>query len=315
MVSYIFNRLSYIIIVLILLSAIIFSVTHLLPGSAANLILGEYATAEKIQKLEKKLGLDKPFYLQYWNWIKHIPSGDWGQSMIMKKPVTAIIKLRLKNSAYLAAIAMILVIFVGIPLGALAAIRHKTKLDLIIVAGSYVGISVPEFVTGTLLIVVLAGPAVGIFPTGGYQEFSAGMIGWFSHLLLPAMTLTLILLAHVVRQTRSGMISVLKSDYVRTARLKGASEMRVIVKHALKNGLLPTITVLAMDLGYLMGSIVIVEEVFAYPGMGRLIIYSVQNRDIPVLQMTVLTVGLVYTVSNFIADLLYAYLDPRIRYR
>ena len=158
MVSYIFNRLSYIIIVLILLSAIIFSVTHLLPGSAANLILGEYATDEKIQKLEAKLGLDKPFYLQYWDWIKQIPGGDWGQSMIMKQPVTSIIKLRLKNSAYLAAIAMILVIFVGIPLGALAAIRHKTKLDLVIVAGSYAGISVPEFVTGTLLIVVLAGP-------------------------------------------------------------------------------------------------------------------------------------------------------------
>jgi len=141
------------------------------------------------------------------------------------------------------------------------------------------------------------------------------MIGWFSHLLLPAMTLTLILLAHVVRQTRSGMISVLKSNYVRSARLKGASETRVILKHALRNGLMPTITVLAMDVGYLMGSIVIVEEVFAYPGMGRLIIYSVQNRDIPVLQMAVLTVGIVYTASNFIADLLYAYLDPRIRYR
>ena len=315
MVSYIFNRLYYIIIVLVLLSPIIFAVTHLLPGSAANLILGEYATAEKIQNLEEKLGLDKPFYLQYWNWVKKIPGGDWGQSMIMKQPVTSIIKLRLKNSAYLAAIAMILVIFVGIPLGAIAAIRHKTKLDLFIVAGSYAGISVPEFVSGTLLIVVLAGPAVGIFPTGGYQQFSDGIVGWFSHLMLPALTLTLILLAHVVRQTRSGMISVLKSNYVRSARLKGATEMRVIVKHALKNGLLPTITVLAMDLGYLMGSIVIVEEVFAYPGMGRLIIYSVQNRDIPVLQMAVLTVGLVYTVSNFIADLLYAYLDPRIRYR
>ncbi|UCF90231.1 MAG: ABC transporter permease, partial [Desulfobacterales bacterium] len=270
---------------------------------------------ENIAKLEKKLGLDKPFYGQYVDWLKGIFTGNWGRSLIMKQPVTDLIQLRLMNSAFLAAISLVCVIFLGIPLGVWAALRQKSKLDLGIVAGSYIGISVPEFVSGTLLIILLAGPTLKIFPTGGYQNLSAGLFNWFKHLILPALTLTLILLAHVVRQTRSGMIGVLKSDYVRTARLKGASERRVIVKHALRNGLLPAITVLAMDLGYLMGSIVIVEDVFAYPGMGRLIIYSVQNRDIPVLQMAVLMVAMVYTLSNFVADMLYAYLDPRIRYR
>ena len=315
MTRYVINRFFYILIVLILVSLIIFFVTHMLPGSAANLILGEYATPQSVQNLERKLGLDKPIYRQYFDWLGGIVTGHWGESLIMKQPVTSLIKLRLKNSAFLALIAIICVIFLGIPIGAWAAIRQKSKLDLYIVAGSYIGISVPEFVSGTLLIILLAGPVLKVFPTGGYQAFSVGVIGWFQHLLLPAFTLTLILLAHVVRQTRSGMITVLNSNYVRTARLKGASEKRVIFKHALRNGLLPTITVIAMDLGYLMGSIVIVEEVFAYPGMGRLIIYSVQNRDIPVLQMAVLTVAMVYALSNFAADLLYAYLDPRIRYR
>jgi peptide/nickel transport system permease protein len=183
------------------------------------------------------------------------------------------------------------------------------------VTATYVGISVPEFVTGMGLLLILAGPSVGWFPTGGYAELSAGVLTWARHLVLPAATLTIVLMAHVVRQTRSGLADVLNSPYIRTARLKGASERRVVIRHALRNGLVPTITVLALDLGYLMGGIVVVEEVFAYPGMGRLIIYAVQNRDVPLLQMCVLIVASVYTLANFGADLLYAWLDPRIRYR
>lgn len=315
MVLYIINRIFYIFLVLVVVSIIIFFATHILPGSAANLILGEFATTESIETLEREMGLDKPFYVQYLNWARATLSGQWGESFVMKQPVMSVIKLRVKNSAFLAAFSLAAVILIGIPLGTLAALKHKSKTDVAIVTVSYIGISVPDFVTGILLILLFAGTGTGIFPTGGYRELSAGVSEWLRHLVLPSATLTLILLAHVVRQTRSGVIDVLKSNYIRTARLKGARTGHVILRHTLRNGLLPTITVLAMDLGYLMGSIVIVEEVFAYPGMGRLIIYAITNRDIPLLEMAVLIISAVYTVSNFVADMLYMYLDPRIRYR
>jgi peptide/nickel transport system permease protein len=315
MALYILNRVLSIFLVLLAVSFIIFFVTHVLPGSAASLMLGEYATPESLKILEREMGLDKPFYIQYLNWVEGIISGHWGDSLVMKQPVASIIKLRVKNSAFLAIFSLSAVILIGIPLGILAALRQKGKLDLAIMTGSYIGISIPDFVTGILLILFFAGPWIQLLPTGGYQEFSSGASAWLKHLILPSATLTLILLAHVVRQTRSGVIEVLRSNYIRTARLKGAPERRVILRHTLRNGLLPTITVLAMDLGYLMGSIVIVEEVFAYPGMGRLIIYAITNRDIPLLQMAVLIIAAIYTVSNFAADMLYMYLDPRIRYR
>jgi len=233
----------------------------------------------------------------------------------MKQPVAGVVALRLKNSATLAAAALVFVGCVATPLGTVAALARGSLLDLAIVTATYIGISVPEFVTGMGLLLVLAGPSVGWFPTGGYADLSAGALPWARHLALPAATLTIVLMAHVVRQTRSGLVDVLGAPYIRTARLKGASERRVVVRHALRNGLVPTITVLALDLGYLMGGIVVVEEVFAYPGMGRLIIYAVQNRDVPLLQMCVLIVAAVYTFANFAADLAYAWLDPRIRYR
>jgi len=252
--------------------------------------------------------------VQYAGWAVSVVSGDWGVSLAMKQPVATIVALRLKNSVALAATALLVVVVVAIPLGTLAALRRGHLLDLAIVTATYVGISIPEFVTGLALLLILAGPSVGWFPAGGYVELSAGVVAWARHLVLPAATLTIVLLAHVVRQTRSGLAEVLTSPYIRTARLKGATEARVVVRHALRNGLLPTITVLALDLGYLMGGIIVVEEVFAYPGMGRLILYAVQNRDVPLLQICVLILASVYTLANFAADLLYALLDPRIRY-
>lgn len=314
MAKYLLKRSSYTLIVLFLVSCITFFTTQLLPGNAAHLILGEYASPEKIRALEKQMGLDSPVYIQYWTWLTGVITGEWGRSLIMKQPITTLIELRLKNSAFLAVIALLSVVVLGIPLGVWAAIKRGSKLDLLLTGGSYLGISLPEFVTGTLLILLFSGPPLRLLPSGGYHEFTDNWMLWLEHLILPTITLTILLLAHVVRQTRSGMIEVLQSDYIRTAYLKGLPKRTVIVKHALKNGLLPTITVLAMDLGYLMGSIVIVEEVFAYPGMGRLIVLAIQNRDIPLLQMAVLLIAFIYAGANFAADLIYTYLDPRIRY-
>ena len=314
MARYALRRLASIALILVLVSGIVFTAIHVLPGSAATLILGEYATPEALRTLEREMGLDRPLLVQYTSWIRDVISGDWGTSLAMKQPVATIVVHRLRNSATLAVAAFVVVVLVGIPLGTLAALRRGRPLDVAIVTGTYLGISIPEFVTGLVLLLVLAGPSVGLLPTSGYADLSAGVGQWARHLVLPAATLTIILLAHVVRQTRSGVADVLASPYIRTARLKGATERRVVLRHALRNGLLPTITVLALDLGYLMGGIVIVEEVFAYPGMGRLIIYAVQNRDVPLLQMCALVVASVYVLANFTADLLYAWFDPRIRY-
>jgi peptide/nickel transport system permease protein len=312
--QYALRRLASIALILLLVSAIVFVAIHVLPGNAATLILGEYATPEALRTLEREMGLDRPLLVQYASWIRSVVTGDWGVSLAMKQPVATVVGYRLRNSAFLAVAALIVVVVVGIPLGTLAALRRGRRLDLAIVTAAYVGISIPEFVTGLLLLLVLAGPSLGWLPTSGYAELSSGVAAWARHLVLPAMTLTIVLLAHVVRQTRSGMADVLAAPYIRTAQLKGASTRRIVLRHALRNGLLPTITVLALDLGYLMGGIVVVEEVFAYPGLGRLIIYAVQNRDVPLLQMCALVVASVYVLANFAADLTYAWLDPRIRY-
>jgi peptide/nickel transport system permease protein len=311
---YALRRLASIAVILVLVSMIVFVAIHVLPGNAATLILGEYATPEAVRTLEREMGLDRPLLTQYASWIGSVVTGDWGVSLAMKQPVATIVASRLRNSAFLALAAFTVVVFVGIPLGTLAALRRGRPLDLAIVTATYVGISIPEFVTGLALLLVLAGPSVGWLPTSGYAELSSGIAAWGRHLVLPAMTLTIVLLAHVVRQTRSGVADVLAAPYIRTARLKGAPTRRIVLRHALRNALLPTITVLALDLGYLVGGIVVVEEVFAYPGMGRLIIYAVQNRDVPLLQMCALVVASVYVLANFAADLAYAWLDPRIRY-
>jgi len=313
--SYVARRTLSITLVLVLISLIVFVAIHVLPGSAATLILGEYATPESLRALEREMGLDRPFAVQYAAWMGGVMTGDWGYSLAMKQPVTAIVGLRLRNSALLSGFALLAVVLIATPLGTLAALRRGRWLDLAILTGSYIGISVPEFVTGMMLILVLAGPSLHLFPTSDYAPLAAGFRTWLSHLVLPALTLTLVLLAHVVRQTRSGLVEVLQSAYVRTARLKGATERRIVGRHALRNGLLPAVTVIALDLGYLMGGIVVVEEVFAYPGMGRLILYAIQNRDVPLLQVSILIVAATYTFANFAADLTYAWLDPRIRYQ
>ncbi len=315
MASYVARRTLSITLVLVLISLIVFVAIHVLPGSAATLILGEYATPESLRALEREMGLDRPFAVQYAAWMGGVMTGDWGYSLAMKQPVTAIVGLRLRNSALLAGFALLAVVLIATPLGTLAALRRGRWLDFAILTGSYIGISVPEFVTGMMLILVLAGPSLHLFPTSDYAPLAAGFRTWLSHLVLPALTLTLVLLAHVVRQTRSGLVEVLQSAYVRTARLKGATERRIVGRHALRNGLLPAVTVIALDLGYLMGGIVVVEEVFAYPGMGRLILYAIQNRDVPLLQVSILIVAATYTFANFAADLAYAWLDPRIRYQ
>jgi peptide/nickel transport system permease protein len=311
---YLVKRLVYVLLTLFLISFIVFAVTQLLPGNAAKMMLGEFATEEAVAAIEKDLGLNRPWYVQYGDWLGSVLVGDLGRSYIMKTEVDSLLWQRFINSAHLAGLTFFFVIVLAIPLGTIAAVGRDTWIDSLFSLGAYVGLSLPNFVVGILLILLLGGPVFEILPSSGRAPLSDGVIEWFRHLLLPMVSLLLVVTAHVMRQTRSSMIEALQSDYVRTARLKGLSKWEVVVKHALRNGLLPAITVLALNLGYLMGGIVVVEEVFAYPGIGRLVVRAITNRDLPVIQACVLVIAATYTLANFAADIVYTYLDPRIEY-
>jgi len=310
--QYLVFRSFYTIISIFIVSIIVFSITQILPGNAAYMILGEYATPDRVAVLEEELGLNQPIWIQYADWAGGILTGDWGWSYVNERPVAEVVLPRLIRSTYLMIITMVLVTLIAIPLGVAAAIERSSTVDRAISTSTYIGISVPEFVSGTMLVLLLAGPVFAILPSGGYTPLSEDPLEWARHLILPAIAMTFVLIAHVTRLTRSGMIDTLTSEYVRTARLKGMSEYEVISKHALRNGLLPAITVLALDVGYMMGSIVIVEEVFSYPGLGRLIVRAIQGRDLPVIQATVMIAATAYVLANFAADIVYNYIDPRV---
>lgn len=312
--AYFVRRLVAVLLVLLTVSLAVFVITMILPGNAAVMILGEYATEDQLRALSEELGLDRPWHVQYLGWLGGMLAGDWGMSMRLSLPVTTVIGEAFWRSAALAAGALATVSIIAIPLGVAAAMRRGTGLDLGIGLFAYLGTAVPEFVTATLLLIFLAGPSSGLFPAGGYIPADKSLPGFLYHMVLPVATLSLILTAHIVRQVRSEMSDVLGSDYVRAARLKGLSEREVILRHALPNALAPAVAVISLDVGYLLGGILVVEEVFAWPGLGRLIIYALQNRDLPVIQAATLTLAATYALSNLVSDIVIAVLDPRVRY-
>jgi len=314
--GYLAKRLGFIVVTLFLVSFLIFAITQLLPGNAAQMILGEFAVPEQVAALESQLGLDRPWYVQYWRWLVGILTWDWGDSMtISSRPVLGLVGEAVGRSLILAALSLALVTAIAIPLGVWAAARQGKAVDVAVSFFSYLGVALPEFVTATLLLVLLARPEIGLFPAGGYTPVAeGGLLAFASHLVLPTLVLAIILTAHISRQTRSEMVDVLHTDYVRTAVLKGLPRRKVLIRHALRNGMLPTITVIALDVGYLIGGILVVEEVFAYPGLGRLLIYAMQNRDLPLIQAGALVLAAIYACANLAADLVYAMLDRRIQY-
>lgn len=312
--SYLLKRLLYIALTLFVVSIAVFGITQVLPGNAAVMILGQFATPSAIHSVQQQLGLDRPVVVQYATWLAHFVTGDWGTSMSMSRPVLPLVMGALGRSMLLAVPTLVLVTLLAIPLGVLAATRRGRPADLVVSFIGYLGVSLPEFVTGTILLVLLARPSWHVLPAGGFSGFGDGLWHGVRYLILPVVTLTLILLAHVARQTRSEMIDVLRKEYIRTASLKGLPRRVVLFRHALRNALLPTITVIALDIGYLLGGIVVVEEVFAYPGIGRQLIFAINHRDLPLIQAAVIVIALTYTLANLVADLLYAYLDKRIQY-
>ena len=313
MTGYIARRLLFVVLVLVAVSMLVFGITALLPANVAYLILGPFAPPEQVRALELKLGLTDPIWQQYVRWAGGFLSGNLGESTLMNRPIGPLLMEAIGRSMMLTGASFVLIAVIGVGLGIAAALRHGRPLDHGISVGTYLGIAVPEFFWAIIVIIVFAA-WLGLLPASGYEPLSAGFTVWAKHLIAPTMTLVFGHLAHVSRLTRSSMIEVLQSPYVTAARAKGLPERVVVMHHALRNALLPTITVLALDFGRLMGGIVVVETIFAYPGLGRLIVFSIQNRDLPTLQAAILVVAAVYALVNLLADLLYARFNPKIRF-
>src|SRR5437667_1267671 len=279
MAFYIARRVAAIGLILVIISILIFAITQVLPGNVARMIAGQFATPDVIAAIEAKLGLNDPLVVQYGRWASRVLSGDLGKSLIMERPIGPMLRTALANSAMLAAVSLAVVAIAGVGLGIVAAIRHNTTLDHGISVVTFLGISVPEFFWGIVLILVFAGYLQWL-PSGGAGDSASGAVS-LRHLVLPAATLTFALIAHVSRMTRSSMLETLASQYVLYARAKGLPERAVLMRHALRNALLPTITVLAIDVGLLIGGIVVVETVFSYPGLGRLLLLAIARQDPP----------------------------------
>lgn len=313
MAAYIIQRLGSAILIMVAMSILVFLATHALPSNAAALILGQYSTPETQAALEHKLGFDLPLPVQYWRWASHMLHGDMGNSYEMERPVAPILWDAFSRSAILAVLAMAVVSVLGLGLGVIAAVWRGRWPDHATSIFTYFGVSLPEFYWGLVFILVFAA-TFHLLPSSGYASLSEGLWPFLSHLILPVATLTLTLLAHVARLTRSSMVEALESLYVKVARARGLPERTVILRYALRNALIPSITVLAQDFGFLIGGIVAVETVFAYPGLGRMLVGALERQDLPLMQAAILVLTGVYCLANLTADLLYGVANPRIRY-
>jgi peptide/nickel transport system permease protein len=300
-------------VIMVAMSLLVFLATHALPSNTAALILGQYSTPETQAALEHKLGLDLPLPVQYWHWAKGMLEGDMGQSLVMERPVEPMLRDALSRSAILAVSAMAVVSTLGLTLGVVAAVWRGRWPDHAASIFTYFGVSLPEFYWGLVFILVFCS-TFHLLPSSGYANLSDGFGPFIAHIVLPVATLALTLLAHVARLTRSSMVEALESMYVKVARARGLPERLVIVRHALRNALIPSITVLAQDFGFLIGGIVAVETVFAYPGLGRMLVGALERQDLPLMQAAILVLTGVYCLANLTADLLYGVANPRIRY-
>jgi peptide/nickel transport system permease protein len=308
---YFLKRFGLALITLVLVSLAVFAVAEVLPGDVGRTILGPYASNEQVERLNHELGNDRPLPVRYGDWIGGFVTGDWGESQLLSTPVRSLVSERLKNSLILGGFALLLIIPVSIGLGVLAALHYGRFLDRLISVTGLSLIALPEFVGGVILLVVFA-VELGWFPVSSSVP-SANPVDVFRQLLLPSIPLMLVLFGYISRMARAGTVESLHSNYVRTAILKGLPRRTVIGRHVLRNALLPTITVVSVQVGYLVGGLVVIETLFNYPGIGKLVLDSAVGHDLPVLEATVLTVALLYMVSNLVADVLYAVLNPRIR--
>ena len=311
MVTFLVRRLLFMIPVALLVSFVTFMIIHLIPGDPARVLLGESATPQTVAALRHQLGLDKPLLTQYVLWLGQALHGNLGQSIQLQQPVTQAILQRLPVTAELGVISLVVSVALAIPLGVLAAGTRNTPIDWLINVLSLVGTAIPNFVLGLLLILFLA-VVIRPFPPGGYVPFTQDPLTNLRDLVLPVVTLATGAVAGNMRQVRASMIEVLSQDYIRTARAKGLRRGRVYFVHALRNALLPLLTIVGLQAGAILGGAVIIESIFLWPGVGMLAIQSILSKDYPVVQGVVLLSALSYMLVNLLVDVGYGALDPRI---
>jgi ABC-type dipeptide/oligopeptide/nickel transport system permease component len=305
MFQYVVKRLLSAVPVLIGISLIVFLLLRALPGDPAQVIAGEMATQEAVESIRSQLGLDRPLHIQYGIFISNLVRLELGKSARTGEPVISEIWSRLPNTILLAVVSTVIACLLGIPAGIISAVKRYTLSDYVVMVLALFGISMPVFWLGLMLIIIFS-VALRLLPAGG--------IGTVYHLILPSFTLASFSTAFIARMTRSSMMEVMGQEYITTARSKGLLERVVVIKHALRNAFIPIITVIGLQFGSLLGGAVLTETVFAWPGIGRLIVDSILARDYPVVQGVVLVFSLLYILVNLIVDVLYAYIDPRIHY-
>jgi len=308
---FIVKRFGLALITLLLVSIIVFVSAQVLPGNVARTILGQFATPDQIARLNHKLGADKPLLTRYVHWFSGYLRGSWGDSYLLNIPVRGLVLHRFLNSAYLGLFALAITVPFSILMGVIAALHERKVIDRAVTVVGLSLIALPEFVTGVIFIVIFA-VELRWLPVNSSVP-SANPASWFKEFVLPSLPLVMLLFGYISRMARAGTVEALRSNYTRTARLKGLPRRSVIFRHVLRNSLMPTVTVVAVQTGYLVGGLVVIEALFNYPGMGKLIYDSAIGHDIPVLEATVLLVALLLMLANLCADILYVVLNPRLR--
>ncbi len=313
MQTYILKRLLATIPVMVVVALFVFALLHLSPGDPAAVIAGDYASPADVERIRHKLGLDNPIHVQLGIWLWNVVRGDLGTSIFSGLPVTKLIGQRLEPTLALTVTTMLIAVLIAVPMGVIAAWTAGTWVDRLVMVIAVLGFSLPVFWLGFLLIYGFS-LQLELLPVQGYVSYKEGIIPFLRHLVLPSFTLGLVYLALIARMTRASMLEVMREDYIRTAHAKGLKPHVVLIWHGLKNAALPIVTIIGVGVALLIGGVVVTESVFAIPGLGRLTVDAILHRDYPVIQGIILVFSGVYVLINLVVDILYTFLDPRIRY-
>ncbi len=312
MSGFLLRRILQMALALLGVSIVVFALMHLVPGDPVRVALGTRFDQDLYETLRERVGLDKPLIEQYFSWLGGALTGDLGVSFRNGQPVTTLILERLPATITLAFAALAIALLVALPAGIISAVRSGSPLDYGVSAASQVGISMPDFWAGVMYILLFA-LTLSWLPSSGFTPFGDGVVEWARHLILPALTIGLISGSIITRFVRSAVLEALNQDYVLTARAKGLSEWQIVRRHVLPNSWIPIVTVVGLQLGFLLGGVVVVEVIFAWPGLGRLALVAVKDRDFTVLQGAVLYIAFMFLAINLLVDIIYARLDPRVR--
>ncbi len=309
---FLLRRVGLMLLTLLIVSLIVFILSRIVPGDIGRVILGPYAGRGQVAAMDHRLGYDQPLLVQYWNWLHNFLTGNWGTSILYGTSVSSLVGARLVASLQLAAVAMIIIVPVSIMAGVAAGLREGGVTDRLITTVGLSLTAIPEFVSGVILLVIF-GVSLNLFPVTAQFAPGAGILDRIHHLFLAAVPLMFVLFGYIARMARFGTLEVVESPYYRTAVLKGLPRRRIVWRHVLRNALPPTVTVVGVQIGFLVGGLVVVETLFNYPGLGSLLLETATGHDVPTLEATALVIGTIIMISNLVADISYGLLTPRVR--